>query len=285
MEQPDNFEVFISHSGEYKSEAVRLHLLLRTFGVKTFVDRCNLTISQPFPKELTDVINKCEIGILLLGGVFHQKWCRKELNLLYSGYLEGKTLIPIFLRPSWQSLAESATAAFPDPLQQEIPVVLNQLSGIVKTDDLDENGCLIKATEECLKMLKKVQSLKDIRSHPDLTRSLLVGAVYREASTFRQNQTSTVAIEGAVERLIEEKNKILTGRSPTTPPPPSPTVFLNKGVVLGGMGNTSNTYYHRNNTDNSVDNSISIGAISGQVGNIGNNNRSFGTVNQTQTRR
>jgi len=103
-------EVFISHNGDHKSLCVQLWLLLEAFNVASFLDAASLRPGEKFPEEISNALNECRIGVLVLTrNFFHSKWCRWEaLTLLERTRNEKEKkakVLPIFYGKGWKEAA------------------------------------------------------------------------------------------------------------------------------------------------------------------------------------
>lgn len=103
-------KLFISHASEDKDGFVQpLAEALRNEGFEVWYDRFVLTIGDSLLRKISDGLNQCDFGIVVLSRhFFSKKWPQAELDGLFSiETAERKVILPI-----WKDVTEADVKAF-----------------------------------------------------------------------------------------------------------------------------------------------------------------------------
>lgn len=126
-EEVGRFDVFLSHNGKDKAQAIKLQKALRERGVLAWLDVDQLPPGGAWMKRLEDALSKCDKMAYLVGAHGKGQWQERELEVFMA---ENRTVIPVILSVA-PADAETTISAFlktltwvdfrrdePDPLEQ-----------------------------------------------------------------------------------------------------------------------------------------------------------------------
>ena len=86
---------------------MQLWLLLETFNVASFLDAASLRRGEKFPEKISNALNECQIGVLVLTrDFFHSEWCRLEaIRLLERARNKKAKVLSVFYGKGWEEAA------------------------------------------------------------------------------------------------------------------------------------------------------------------------------------
>jgi hypothetical protein len=113
MDQPKQYDIFISHASEDKEDiAIPLAEKLKSTGMKIWYDEFSLHIGDSLTESIDRGIRYSQFGVVILSHNFFTKnWTREELNALNNkAQLQGrKVILPIWHKISKEQVYQYST--------------------------------------------------------------------------------------------------------------------------------------------------------------------------------
>ena len=99
VEDPDEWDVFISHASEDKEDLVRpLAAALQHAGLSVWYDELTLRVGDRLRRSIDDGLTRSRFGVVVISPNFLQnEWPQTELDGLFTREIDGrKVILPVF---------------------------------------------------------------------------------------------------------------------------------------------------------------------------------------------